>query len=234
VTCAAELALHHLIALQSQFPEVLRTQAQLQAVTGGGDPAAAQAAIEAAGLALRAVSRSTVELQRLVAANDGQRDIASVPELALRAQQWVIAFQLHAAAQALHAERLQTGAARPLFTGPLQSIRDLIEYVCGVSVRANERWLVFRWPPRHAEPAAEAHARRARYRAELGAAARDIRALHADPHISYFLRHAPEREPLRAPCAAIGVALGLSIDLDPEAVAWLTPTPPPHTPGGWS
>jgi hypothetical protein len=159
-----------------------------------------------------------------LAAKDGGQRLASIAELALRAQQWAIGFHLQAAAQALHADRGQTSGP-PLFTGPVQSIRDLHWHVCSTFVRANERWLVFRWPPRHGESAEEAEARRARYRSELRAAAREVRALESDSQVSYFLRHAPAREPLRAPCAAIMVAIRLAIDTDPDAISHQVPRP---------
>jgi hypothetical protein len=221
MTCAADLTLYDLVALESQLLEVRRTQAQLQTVTGQGDIGAARMALTAAIGALGAVAMTTLELRRRVAAHDDDGGPGSIGELALRAQRWVITYQLGLAAQALHAEAAAARHAhdRQRFSGQLRSLGEVVAHVRDVFDRANAGWQRFRAPDRDDEPSADADARRAGHRGAVTAAARRVAALAADPEVACFLRtgaSATAPVALRASCAAVRAALEISLDLEPN------------------
>jgi hypothetical protein len=229
MTSAADLTLYDLIALESQLPELRRTQVLLHTVTGKGDVGAARMAVTAAAVAMNAVAMTVVDLRRRVAAHDDDGGPGSIGELVLRAQRWVILHQLGVAAQVLHAAEPAAKRVldRQLFRGRLGSIGDVIAYVRSVFERASAAWRPFCAQDHNDEPRVDRDARRALHRHAVRVAATLIAAIATDPDVAFLLRAgasvlAPPT--LRAACTAVRVALEISLELEPDIAPGGAPT----------
>ncbi|HEU4734997.1 MAG TPA: hypothetical protein VFT22_44195 [Kofleriaceae bacterium] len=224
---ASKIVAHGVCSLETHIVEFRRVSRRLQALKGARDRILIETALHEVRRTFENLRVTYTALRRQILAFEATStgdSAQSLRELVVRAEMFVITAHLRQITQVLHAETfggiVDPGRACTLFTGRLQSMDDVMDFVANEFARVTATWL----------PHLQAHSpevdtpdaiesRRTRYRQAVGEALRRVSAIAEHVDFAAFL-HAGmsnfNRPVVQAACTQIAEILAIARRIDEE------------------